>query len=184
MKSRIIFSLLIISLVFADCKKDKGESNDEELITTMILKFHPAGGTPFEFKFTDPDGPGGAPATADSIIIKKDGNYMVMATFLNETVNPAENITDEIYEENTSHRIYYQPDVGHVIIDNLNEDDNGMPLGTTSSWITFSSIGTGKVKVTLRHYPGTPPDKQAADPVNSPKSSTDIEVTFNLKVIP
>lgn len=50
--------------------------------------------------------------------------------------------------------------------------------GITSTWTT-GAVATGTLKVTLRHYGGNPPGKAIGDDVNSPKSSTDIEVTFN-----
>jgi hypothetical protein len=83
-----------------------------------------------------------------------------------------------VEEENTAHRFYYEPGAGsNITVSNLDNDDDGMPLGITSTWTT-GAAATGSIKVTLRHYPGTPPDKQAVDPVNSPKSGTDVEVTF------
>jgi hypothetical protein len=66
-------------------------------------------------------------------------------------------------------------------VSNLNNDGNGVPLGITSTWTT-TAVATGTINVTLRHYPGNPPNKAANDPVNSPKSSTDIEVSFNTRI--
>ena len=56
-----------------------------------------------------------------------------------------------------------------------------MPVGITGTWVT-GAIATGKLKVTLRHFGGTPPGKAIGDLVNSSKSSTDIEVEFNTKI--
>jgi hypothetical protein len=63
----------------------------------------------------------------------------------------------------------------------LDNDGNGVPLGITSTWTT-GAVATGKTKITLRHYGGTPPGKAAGDLVSSSKSSTDIEVDFNTKI--
>jgi hypothetical protein len=186
MKRQIIFSIVIIFisiLAITACKKEKGESNEEELITTMVITATPqGGGTPLEFRFEDLDGPGGDPATTDNILLAANKTYDVTITLLNETVNPAEDITEEVEEENAAHRFYYELSGGvNLTVSNLNNDDNGMPLGTTSTWTT-TAASTGQVTITLRHYPGNPPDKQTPDPVNSPKSSTDIVVEFPVQV--
>ncbi len=102
---------------------------------------------------------------------------------LNESAIPVEDITVEVEEENEVHRIYFSISPNSLVnIDQLNTDNNGLPLGTESNW-SIVGTGMGSITVTLRHYPGTPPDKQLTDPVNSPKSSTDVEVTFPVKIL-
>ncbi|HSN62178.1 MAG TPA: hypothetical protein VLR49_14660 [Ferruginibacter sp.] len=175
---RINFLAIIIAVLFTACQKDKiGEGNDEELITTMNLKFTPVnGGAPVNYSFIDLDGPGGIIATQDEIVLSAATSYNVEVELLNSSANPVENITEEVEEEGESHRFYYEPTAG-ISISDLNIDSLGTPLGITSKWTT-STAGPGAVKITLRHYIGTPPDKQNPDPVNSPKSVTDIELTF------
>jgi len=98
-------------------------------------------------------------------------------------VDPVEDITTEVIAEATSHRFYYEPSTSSAfVVNNLNNDANGVALGTSSQW-TSGTTGLGTIKVTLRHYSGNPPNKEAADPVNSPKSDTDIEVTFNTAIL-
>jgi hypothetical protein len=186
MKRQIILPGIIVfmfALVISACKKEKGETNDEELITTMVITATPqGGGTPLEFSFKDLDGPGGNPATIDNISLAANETYDVTITLLNETVTPAEDITEEVEEENAAHRFYYELTPGvNVSLSDLNDDDNGVPLGTTSTWTT-TATSTGQITITLRHYPGNPPDKQTPDPVNSPKSATDIQVVFPVLV--
>jgi hypothetical protein len=179
-------SLLIISAVISltSCKKDKvGEGNDEEVITTMNLKFTPVnGGTTIIFSFDDPDGPGGNAPAQNTISLTHGVAYNVEVELLNKTANPVDNITSEVAAESGAHRFYYEATVtGLVTFTNLNNDINGMPLGLTSVW-TAGAAGTGTTKVTLRHYPGTPPNKETADLVSSTKSATDIEVIFNTTI--
>lgn len=181
-----IFSLVFLAatITFSSCKKiDEGEGNDEELITTMKLTFTPIGaGVPVTFTFNDADGPGGNPPTQDVIQLANGVSYDVSVQLLNATVTPPEDITTEVEEENTAHRFYYTASAGSLLtVSNLNDDDNGVPLGITSRWVA-GAASTGTMKVTLRHYPGTPPDKQISDPVNSPKSGTDIEVNFSYTI--
>jgi hypothetical protein len=186
-KGLLKFSLLLFgasTLMLSSCKKDKDEEeNEEEVITTMQLTFVPVGGgTTVMYKFDDADGPGGAAATKDQIVLAPNKAYNVTLQLLNKTVTPAADITTEIASEAQAHRFYYQPSGGsNITVSGLNNDGMGIPLGITSTWTT-TAAATGTVKITLRHYPGNPPNKASADEVNSPKSSTDIEVTFDTRV--
>lgn len=176
-------ALVLAGLVFSSCKKDKVEGNEEEVITTLQLTFVPdGGGTALVYDYDDPDGPGGTAPTIDEIVLSPLKTYNVSLTLLNKTVTPAEDITTEISDEADAHRFYYEGSAtSNLLISGLDDDPNGVPLGLTSSWTT-GPAATGTVKITLRHYPGTPPNKAIGDLVNSTKSGTDIEVTFNTRI--
>jgi hypothetical protein len=185
-KHMLKFSLLglLAVVLITGCKKDKGETNEEEVITTMELTFTPVGaGSPVTFTYDDPDGPGGNAPTQSVINLNASSTYTVSLKLLNKTVTPTEDITTEVNDEANAHRFYFVPTAGsNITVSNLNKDGNGFDLGTTSTWAT-GAAGTGQVKVVLRHYPADPPNKAAADPIDSPKSGTDIEVTFATTVL-
>jgi hypothetical protein len=177
-----IFCLITSTLVFS-CKKDddvKPEENDEEVITTMKLSFAPVGGgASKEFTFDDPDGPGGNVPTKQTISLPPNKTYKVSIILLNKTKTPVDTISNEVQTESAAHRIYYEPTSGNnITVSNLDADGNGVPLGLQSDWVT-TAVATGKIKITLRHYPSNPPNKATSDLVNSTKSSTDIEVEFD-----
>ncbi|MBL7701115.1 MAG: hypothetical protein JNM14_02600 [Ferruginibacter sp.] len=181
---KLALGIMLSGAVLTSCKKDDPEEpNDEEVITTMKLTFVPVGGgTTLTYQFKDPDGAGGTAPTQDEIVLAPAKSYNVTVQLLNETVTPAEDITTEVSAEADAHRFYYEPTAGsNITVGNLDNDGNGVPLGITSTW-TSGAVATGKLKVTLRHYAGTPPGKALADPVNSSKSSSDIEVEFNTKI--
>jgi hypothetical protein len=141
------------------------------------------GGNSVSFQYDDPDGPGGNAPTKDDITLAPNKTYSVTLQLLNKTTNPVEDITEEIEEEADAHRFYYEVASGsNITISGLDNDPNGVPLGVTSTWTTTGAATTGKVKITLRHYPATPPGKAANDLVTSSKSATDIEVEFNSKI--
>lgn len=174
---------LLTATAFTACKKDKGETNEEEVITTLQLTFTPqSGGTPLVYKFEDADGPGGASPVIDQIVLAPSKSYDVSLQLLNKTETPAEDITEEVEEENTAHRFYFAPAAGsNITVSGLDKDDNGVDLGLNSVWTT-GAAATGSIKVTLRHYPAIPPNKAAGDLVDSQKSGTDIEATFTTKI--
>lgn len=181
------WSLMLLgsaTLLLTACDKEDGiEENEEEVITTVQLSFAPVGGgTTAVYKYEDLDGPGGSNPVVDPIVLVPNKTYNVTLQLLNKSANPVEDITVEVAEESASHRFYYTPSAGsNITISNLNNDSNGTPLGITSTWVT-TAAATGSVRVTLRHYPGNPPNKEAGDLVNSSKSSTDIEVDFITRV--
>jgi hypothetical protein len=187
MKRKISFAMMAFlasGVLFSSCDKDDVvEANEEEVITTMRLTLTPVGGgSVLTYQFDDPDGPGGANPTKDDIVLAPSKVYNVSVQLLNKTVTPAEDITEEVDEESEAHRFYYEVAAGsNITVNGLDTDTNGVPLGILSTWTT-TTAATGKLKVTLRHYPGNPPNKAIADPVNSTKSSTDIEVEFNTRV--
>mgnify|MGYP002778154802 CR=1 FL=1 len=171
-------------LTLSSCEKDDDEEeNEEEVITTLQLNFAPVGGgNTLQYSFDDPDGPGGNNPTIQTIDLAPNRQYNVTVQVLNKTENPVEDKTSEIRTEGTSHRFFYAPNPTNIVtIANLDADANGVPLGLSSTWTT-SNAATGTIRVTLRHYGGNPPNKQTTDPVDSPKSSTDIEATFPIRV--
>ena len=181
---KVVMGILISGALITSCKKDTVEEpNEEEVITTMKLSFVPVGGgSTLTYQFKDADGPGGATPTQDEIVLAPSKSYNVTVQILNEIKTPAEDITIEVAAEADAHRFYYEPTAGsNIVVSGLNNDANSVPVGITGTWVT-GAIATGKLKVTLRHFGGTPPGKAIGDLVNSSKSSTDIEVEFNTKI--
>ena len=185
-KNIITATLLFISFsfLFTACKKETGvELNEEEIITDVELTFiNQSTGDSLIFNYQDADGPGGLAPTQDSILLQANTSYKVALNLYNKTVNPIENISEEIIEEADAHRFYYStsPNSG-VTITTTDVDENNVPLGLKSN-VTTGNIGTGSLRIILRHYPGNPPDKAIADLENSPKSTTDVDVTFDVRV--
>lgn len=182
---RMALGMIMISgLLMTSCKKEKKEENEEEVITTMLLTFVPVGGgTTVTYQFDDPDGPGGTAPTQQEIVLAPSKTYAVTVQLLNKTETPVADVTTEVQSEQDAHRFYYEPSAGsNITVSGLDNDGNGVPLGITSTWTT-GAAATGTIKVTLRHYGNNPPDKAVGDLVNSTKSSTDIEVTFNTRIM-
>jgi hypothetical protein len=167
------------------CKKETiTEENDEEIITTLTLKLTPVGGGPvLNFSYDDADGPGGNLPVKETITLAANKVYQMELIVLNKTTNPVTDITAEIVNEADAHRFYFTPAVSsNIMVNNLNTDANGIALGTSGT-LTTTNAANGKLTVSLRHYPGNPPDKATADPVNSAKSVTDLEVEFDTLIL-
>ena len=92
---------LLASLAFTSCNTDDPEiPNEEELITTLVYTLTPqGGGTALEFRFTDLDGDGGNAPTITSDTLAANTVYTGAITLSNESETPAEDITEEVEEE-------------------------------------------------------------------------------------
>ena len=181
---RGIFLFAITVFLFSCKKLDAIEPNEEEVITTLKLIFTPeGGGAPFTCQYDDADGPGGINPTQDIIQLQKGITYNVALEILNKTEMPVGDITAEIASEKNAHRFYFIPSQGNgITINGLDKDENDISLGLNSVWNAGANVSTGKIRITLRHFSGTPSNKLEADPVDSPKSATDIEVEFDTQV--
>lgn len=183
MKKVLYLAAIVSVFVTSSCKKDKHEHNDEEVLTTLVVKLTPVGGgSALQFQYDDPDGPGGQAPTKQTIALASNKVYDVQLQVLNKTKNPVEDVTPEIVAEGTSHRFYYQLVTGtNIGFSNFNQDANGVSLGTTSRW-NVGSAGNGKLNIVLRHYSNSPANKAESDLVNSAKSSSDMDVEFDYTV--
>lgn len=172
-------AVLIISTIFSCDKDEDPVGNEEELITTLRLTIRETGsGVIKVFEFKDTDGPGGnSPVKFDNIVLNANRNHTCTIEVLNESINPAENITTEVVAEAVDHQFYFEPVTAKIIVDISDKDSNGLPLGVSSTWNT-GSAGNGTIKITLKHKPGV---KASGDPVT--KGETDIEVNFIAQIL-
>lgn len=179
-KTQLFISMmLLVFMGLQGCKKDKVDPNEEELITTVRVKLTEAGtNAPSVFEFRDLDGDGGAaPSKFDQIVLARGKSYNCTLEILNESVNPADNITNEIIAEANDHEFFFQATDALVAVSNLSKDTKGLPVGVTSTWTASSVAGTGTLNITLKHKPGV---KAAGDSFSI--GETDISLDFTLKV--
>ncbi len=179
--NKYAFAIALFALtVLNACSKDvQEENNDNEVVTTLELHItERSGNNHFIYSFDDPDGfgAGSTPPVVSEVKLAANTIYDVEIKLLNKTTNPVEDVTGEVEDESDAHRFYILPDgTSNISVSGLNSDLNGVPLGTKSVWTT-GAAGTGKLRVVLRHYPDG--GKATDDPVDSPKSSTDVDTEF------
>lgn len=178
---KILVAAAAFALAITSCKKDvEQEENENEVITTVQLQFTPVGGgSALTYKWEDLDGEGGANPVIDMVTLAANQTYNVEILLLDKTKNPVDTISEEVREEAEDHRFYYEPNGVNITVSNPDNDLNGIPVGLSSTWTT-GVASAGKVKITLRHYENG--GKTLADAVNDPKSSTDMEAEFDVRV--
>ena len=192
-------SLVVLSLgVFTACSDDDGGStNENEVITTVVLRFAPTSGSAVTATFNDPDGDGGAAPTIDPVSLTP-GNYTLTVQFQNRLVTPPEEITEEVSEEHDVHLLLFTGSavvgpattntIGPLTQSYADADGNGLPVGLTDNIV--ASAGTGLLTVTLRHMPPEEPPVKSSSTVMDVKTggiesiggSTDAQVNFTVTV--
>lgn len=185
MKKNVFLLAIAASLTFVACNSDDDNTpdpvNEEELVTTLILTLTPDGGgqtVTFTSQDLDGDGPG-APELSIAGELTANTTYSGTIIFLNESEDPAENITIEVIQEADEHQVFYIPGGGlNLTPTYLDGDGNGNPLGVLMGFETGEG-SFGNLTIVLRHEPNKPNDGSLGDA----GGETDIEATFTGVVI-
>jgi hypothetical protein len=196
MKKAIILlsrlSLIAIITVFSGCKDDDPEpENIPELITKVILRFTPAGGTPVVVTATDPDGEGSQNLQIDGPINLTTGTtYTLSVELINGLYNEGEDgydITEEVREEGDEHQLFFSwtdgafsspTGAGNIgapgLVNYDDEDADGRPIGLTTTWATSATTRNQQTfRVLLKHQPDI-----KSNASSSIDGETDLDITF------
>lgn len=179
------FSTLLMITIIISCSKDEVTVeplvvNEEEVITTMTITLAPTSGstTLVTLKTQDLDGDGpNAPTVTVSGNLTAGAVYAGAIEFLNELESPAEDITEEVEEEDLEHQVFYTLGGGlDATVAYANNDSAGNPLGTEFT-LTAGTASSGSLTFTLRHEP-----KKPNTGLTDAGGETDIETTFNITI--
>lgn len=181
---KFVAMFLFLGLAITSCSSDDDnvpeEVNEEEVITTMTVTLMPAGGgDAITMQTQDLDGNGpNAPVVTVSGPLAANATYNGSIVLLNETESPAENITEEVEEEDEEHQFFYTVGSGlNATVEYANFDDDGNELGTEFT-LTTGAVSSGNLTFTLRHEPTKP---NGGD-LSSAGGETDISATFDVSV--
>ena len=179
MKTGAFYALLTLAML--GCSDDDTTPeiiNEDELITTVILTLTPDSGDQVVLTTIDLDGDGpDEPVTTVVGSFSENTQYQGAVQFLNETEDPAEDITQEVIEEADEHQVFYTVGEGlNITTTYLDSDSNGNPLGVSITLET-GEASSGSLTVTLRHEPVKPNDG-----LESAGGETDISTSFDVSV--
>lgn len=182
-KSLTIFVSLALSLIA--CKDDDSDiaiPNEEETITTVIYTLTDSQNNISTFRFEDLDGPGGNSPTITPANLLANTTYTGVLTFLNESGEEVEDISEEVKEEDEEHQVFFINRSSNIAeIAYLDADEDGNPLGLQTEFITTTS-GSGFVTIILRHLPSKNAVGVSDGGITNAGGETDIEVTFSFNV--
>ncbi|MDC0477614.1 type 1 periplasmic binding fold superfamily protein [Flavobacteriaceae bacterium] len=174
------YALLASTLIFASCSDDDDTPepvNEEEVITTLTVTLDSGSDTVvMQYQDLDGDGPDAATVTVSGSL-SANTTYDGSIILLNETESPAENVTEEIEEDDLDHQFFYTVGSGlDVVAEYGDADSQGNPLGL--SFILNTGVASsGELTFTLRHEPNKPNTG-----LENAGGETDIEVTFDVTV--
>lgn len=172
--------LLLFGFVNLSCSDDDENPvavDEEEVITTMNVTLVGSASTiTLQSQDLDGDGPN-APVIDISGSLAANANYTGTIELLNETESPAEDITEEVAEEDEEHQFFFSVGGAVTAVEYDDEDADGNPVGLKFSLIT-GDAGSGALQITLRHEPTKPNDGSLADA----GGETDIAQIFTLTV--
>ncbi|MEL7375337.1 MAG: type 1 periplasmic binding fold superfamily protein [Bacteroidota bacterium] len=173
-------------LVFTACDDDDGGDpgpGEEEVITQVTLTLAPnGGGTAVVMNFLDADGDGPvAPIVTVSGPLAANTTYTGAIVFLNTLESPAEDITEEVADEDDEHQVFYEVSGANLSFTYNDQDDDGNPLGLDVTAMS-GDASMGTLKVTLRHEPVKDAAGVSDGDITNAGGETDVEVTFDVTV--
>ncbi len=193
-RSPVILLAILLSLAMSSCSNDDDvppEENEEEIITNASLVFAPTGGgSAVTATAVDPDGEGPQPLAILSNIILEAGTTYTMTIDLQNALE-GESISEEIAEEGDEHMFFFawtndvfSDPTGNGNIDNRadavnynDQDEDGNPLGLSTTWTAASAGQSGTFRVVLKHQPDL-----KSTTSDSSVGSTDLDLTFSLNI--
>jgi hypothetical protein len=164
----------LFALIFSFSACEENHPHDEgEVITTVKLICQDSASTILpvrEFRFDDPDGPGGNnPTRLDTIHLDSGRTTLVSLRFEDASSGTVKDITSEIRAEAQDHLVCIQP-AGVALNVAVSDSDGKYPIGLESRWKSTVK-GAGTLTIVLKHQPGS--KNGTCDP-----GDTDAEVTF------
>jgi len=183
----VALSAMAITLFSISCSSDDDDPepvNEEEVITTMTVTLDPqSGGTDITLRTRDLDGDGpNAPVITVSGPLTAGETYDGSIELLNETESPAEDITEEIEEEDDEHQFFYQITGGLDVTTSYDDqDDDGNPIGLEFTLVA-GGASTGNLIVTLRHEPDKDASGVSDGDIANAGGETDITTSFQVEV--
>ena len=196
-KNYRLLAILFAAITIVSCSDDDEvpeEEEEVEVITDVTLVFTDSNGTEVRASAQDPDGEGVQElVVADAINLSADNQYILTFEILNALdANDVEDIGEEILEEDNEHQIFFSfttdafdSPMGNGNIDTASDpinyddvDENGNPVGLSTSWTTPAAATTdGTFTVRLQHQPDL---KSATTGAND--GDTDFDLTFVLNI--
>ena len=176
------YALLAIPFLYFSCDDDDDTPepiNEEEVITTMTVTLvnHQNGNDVVTMQTQDLDGDGpNEPVVTVSGPLSAGTSYSGSIQWLNEMEDPAEDITEEILEEDDEHQVFFSASGVVMEFVYMDFDGDGNPLGTQFVLAPISQ-GDGSLTITLVHEPNKPNDG-----LSTAGGSIDIQTTFPVTV--
>lgn len=182
-----ILAAAFCTILFAACNPDDvptPEPEAQELITTMRVIVSNSSGFNKVFTYKVENGFTSSQIGSveiDDIVLSAQTDYNVEVMVLNESISPAEDVTEEVKEESNEHLFFYESKpsqgAGSIVFSNGSKDASGQPLNQTITFTT-GETGTGQLILALKHQP-TNKDAQTLGEVGG---ETDAQAIYPVRI--
>ena len=181
-----ILAVLTIFLAVSCSPPDEPQPfNEEEVITTVTLSFSRAGVIVATLNARDMDGNGpNMPVFSSTGSLSRSLTYTGATTFTNELKNPAQDITEEVREEDEDHQVFYRAPSALGTFTYADADSNQRPVGLSFIYTPGTATATQNLVVTLRHKLLKSAVGVVSGDITNAGGSTDAEVTFPVTLVP
>lgn len=195
-KKYTLYALLAVGVLFTGCDDDDAPEpeNLPEVITDVKLIFtnDADASDVVEARAQDPDGEGVEELEIlDQITLKTNTTYTLTYEIFNNLETPGEDIGAEILDEDNEHQVFFSftegaftSPTGDGNIDSASDpinyndqDENGLPVGLSTTWTTSAAATTGMFTARLQHQPDV---KTATS--GSTDGDTDFDLMFTLNI--
>lgn len=170
----------ISAMTLTSCSNDDENPpiiNEEEVITTVIATFTNDDNTVTMTSY-DEDGDGPVvPTVTVSGNFQAGETYTGTIRFVNQSVTPEEEITEEIHEESDEHQIFFQHN-GLGTFTYADQDENGNPIGLNFHFTASATPTSGNLTITLIHEPDKFAEGVSNGNIANAGGSTDAQVVF------
>lgn len=182
-----IFTIIVFTTSFTACKKDPVTNpvvTEEELITTLKLTVTDGNNVSKTFVYKIENGFGSTTQGSiqiDTIKLAPNSTYSYSLAVLNESEDPAEDVTSEVISEKDEHLFFLASNpvngAGSLVHSDGNVDSEGHPFNQSGK-LTTGSSGSGTFVITLLHEPT---DKHGTSTAAT-GGETDAEATYPVQI--
>jgi hypothetical protein len=174
---------LLLMFLFISCNENTPQLvNEDELITTVEVTLESNLQT-ILLKSIDLDGYGPAkPVISVSEPLAKNTVYTGTIRFLNESVQPYINISEEVLAEAEAHQVFFQVPAAFETFVYDDIDANGKPIGLKFTLTTGSNATKGDLKIILIHEPNKSNPGVSDGSITNAGGSRDVEVVFPIAI--
>lgn len=180
-----LFAAMMMVVISLSCDSDDPDPvNEEEVITTMNVTFTNTADASdvVTASFRDIDGEGGNDGVTTNPTLSAGTTYTVTLEFLNETETPAEDITEEVSEEDDEHQVFFIAGTGlNFTYAYGDQDGDGNPLGLTGT-VTTGAASTGSLDIVLVHEPAKDAMGVSDGDITNAGGEEDIRVRYTVTI--
>jgi hypothetical protein len=184
MKLNFLSTLSFLFLLsFVACDKDDPEvPNEEEVITTLNITLTPeGGGTAVVLSYQDLDGDGSGEPVITGGDLLANQVYNGSLELLNETEDPAEDITVEVAEEDLDHQFFFSSSISDISFSYSDMDADGNPVGLNFT-LSTGNAASGTISVNLVHEPIKDASGVSDGDITNAGGESDIDVDLPVNV--